>query len=961
MAVYTDAIQKLYVAYFSRPADVAGLAYWEGVVTAAKGSTAAVSAAFAASAEYKAAFAGLDEYHIVDQIYLNLFGRHAEPAGLQFWGQNLIAKKITVDSVVTAVAAGAQGTDLVAYNSKVTAATSFTAALDTSSEILGYSGPAANAGAANFIAGVTDAATLAAAIAPANLDAVVLAVTTPQPVGTTFDLTTGVDVLTGTNANDTFVGNVSIFDSINGGAGNDTLNLVDTTTGGTSLNGAGATIAGVETVSILSAGSVTANTSTFAGTTKLNVTTVSTTGAVSATVANTTDVFVNTAGSAGVTVAGGKGVIVTNSSATAGAVSIVGSGLTAVSVSGGSTVNVDNTDPAATTPSGAGVTLTSATIFGATGATTLSGAALTNLNLQNLTAGVTVNNTTAHALNATLSSVGTAATAVTLADAAATTANITAVTASNIALSGAKFATANLSGAGSLTVNAAGSAAVKTIAGASATGDITLTGLGVKVNTITTGSGADTFTVTTMTSAATATVAAVNATVSSGAGNDAITLALGTAGTGAVSVSAGDGDDSVTVNSRGAEVITIDLGAGTDTFNVATSTSINAGDTVSGGAGLDTLALNLVGSANIGAFSGFELFDAIALNKTLDVDILASKNTVTEIVASAGVGAAILTNVGAGVGVRATGDMAGSTLTVTQKVAGAITVTADMDEKANAATADLADAFGAAVNLTNATTANIVFGTDFLASTTAEKLLAVDNTATLTVTSLAVTSASVVAGGSLANDVLVYNDTGAKLAALTVTGAQALNLSIVGGATASVDASAATGGLTFSTASLKALGTVKLGSGVDKITVAATSTDVNPESISGFEKTLSISVTADATDAAQVKAAAAAVADADVMIFTGGTVANASTITGGAVTAKGVLTFSGAGPADLNAAFVIANAAAETAGEVLVFNYLGDSYVFEQGGLATDTVVKLVGTIGITNIVETGTDMFFIV
>ena len=75
MAVYTDAIQKLYVAYFSRPADAAGLAYWEGVVTAAKGSTAAVSAAFAASAEYKAAFAGLDEYHIVDQIYLNLFGR----------------------------------------------------------------------------------------------------------------------------------------------------------------------------------------------------------------------------------------------------------------------------------------------------------------------------------------------------------------------------------------------------------------------------------------------------------------------------------------------------------------------------------------------------------------------------------------------------------------------------------------------------------------------------------------------------------------------------------------------------------------------------------------------------------------------------------------------------------------------------------------------------------------------
>ncbi len=93
MAHYTNAIQKLYVAYFSRPADVAGLAYWDGVVSAANGSTAAVSAAFAASAEYKAAYAGLDAYATVDKVYLNLFGRHAEPAGLNFWGQNLLNGK----------------------------------------------------------------------------------------------------------------------------------------------------------------------------------------------------------------------------------------------------------------------------------------------------------------------------------------------------------------------------------------------------------------------------------------------------------------------------------------------------------------------------------------------------------------------------------------------------------------------------------------------------------------------------------------------------------------------------------------------------------------------------------------------------------------------------------------------------------------------------------------------------
>ena len=938
MAVYTDAIQKLYVAYFSRPADAAGLAYWEGVVTAAKGSTAAVSAAFAASAEYKAAFAGLDEYHIVDQIYMNLFGRHAEPAGLQFWGQNLIAKKITVDNVVTAVAGGALGTDQTAYNNKVTAATAFTAALDLSSEILGYSGAAANAGAANFIAGVTTDASLAAAIAPANLDAVVLAVTTPQPVGTTFALTGGVDVLTGTAANDTFVGNVTIFDSINGGAGNDTLNVVDTATTGTLLDGAGATIAGVETVSVLSAGGVNANTTTFAGTTKLNITSASTTGAVFATVADTTDVFVNSAGTAGVTVSGGKAVIANSSAGTAGAVSVTGAALTSVSTSGGSNIVVDNVNASGVTAKG--TSLTSATVFGATGSTvSLSGASLTNVSLSNILQAdaVTVNNATAgHALNLSLSAVGytggaaPTAVAVSVGDVKATSANITTVTKSNVALSGGLITTATLAGAGALALNAAAATTLTTVAGAAATGATTLTGLAASVATVTTGSG-----------------------------NDSITLS--TAATGALTISTGEGNDKVAVNARGTEALNIDLGAGTDTLT-ATGASINAGDTVNGGAGVDTLTLALVGSANIGAFSGFELFDAVNLNKTLDVDILVTKNTVTEVIASAGVGAAILTNVGAGVGVRATGDMAGSTLTVTQKVAGAITVTADMDEKGTGN--DAADAFSAAVNLTNATSANIVFGTDYVASTAAEKLLLVDNTTTLTITSPSATSATVVAGGTLANDVLVYNDTAASLASLTVTGTQALTLTVntTGvSALATVDASAATGGLVFSTASLMDMGMVKLGSGVDKITVAATSTAAAPEAISGFEKTLSIAVTADAADAAQVKAAAAAVADADVMIFTGGTVASASTVTGGAVTVKGVLTFSGAGPADLNAAFVIANAAAETTGEVLVFNYLGDSYVFEQGGLATDTVVKLVGTTGITNIVETGTDMFFIV
>jgi len=77
MAVYTDAIQKLYVAYFNRPADYEGLAFWEGVLNRTNGDLSLVSSTFAKSTEYQAQVAGKSYYQIVNQIYNNLFNRDA--------------------------------------------------------------------------------------------------------------------------------------------------------------------------------------------------------------------------------------------------------------------------------------------------------------------------------------------------------------------------------------------------------------------------------------------------------------------------------------------------------------------------------------------------------------------------------------------------------------------------------------------------------------------------------------------------------------------------------------------------------------------------------------------------------------------------------------------------------------------------------------------------------------------
>ncbi len=194
---YYNDIQKLYVAYFNRPADPAGLAFWETAVEAAGGSTAAVSAAFAGSDEYKTAYANKTNAQIVDAIYQNLFGRPAEDAGKAYWADLLDKGTVTIDAAVTTIAGSAQGSDMTAYNNKVTAAAAFTAAVDTDAEKAGYTGDAANKVAKAFLSGVTDSASLQVATAPAALNTSVAATVA---AGTPFTVAGALNTLNTANA-----------------------------------------------------------------------------------------------------------------------------------------------------------------------------------------------------------------------------------------------------------------------------------------------------------------------------------------------------------------------------------------------------------------------------------------------------------------------------------------------------------------------------------------------------------------------------------------------------------------------------------------------------------------------------------------------------------------------------------------------------------------------------------------
>jgi hypothetical protein len=378
MALYTSAIQQLYVAYFSRPADAGGLEWWESVVANARGDISMISAEFAASNEFRQTFAGKSNVEIVRTVYMNLFGREAEDGGIDFWVKALDQRLTTIDTVVTEIARGAQNQDLKAFNNKVSAATAFTSALDTYPERASYQGDEAHAAAKTFLRTVTDDASLAAAIVPDRLAASVAAFVEASRANFEITLTANADsgaAFTGSGGTNVFRATAATLgagDDLKGGGGLDIIFLNDVNGNGLAALPAGVRISGIETFAASSGAGVGSAGSAYdlSGQTDLTSIHFDAKGAVNARVHDGAKVQIVTT-SGGVKVDGGKAI----------------------------------------------------TLVGNTGPATLTGNAITSVELIGTSQDVTITNTTAgHTLDLALTNVQGA----TITDAAATTVNLDA-------------------------------------------------------------------------------------------------------------------------------------------------------------------------------------------------------------------------------------------------------------------------------------------------------------------------------------------------------------------------------------------------------------------------------------------------------------------------------------------------------------------------------------------------------
>lgn len=591
MALTTKEIQNAYVAFFNRPADVAGLNYWSSYA----GSAADLLNTFAQSKEYTDLFSGLNNTQIVNTIYQNLFGRAPDVGGLNYWVKQLDNKAMSIGNAAATISAGALDTDKTIVDNKVAAATAFTTALDTTAEILAYASVNSTGLAAvkAWLATVTaDAATLTTATGTGLTTVLGTVGSNVATKGETFTLTTGADTgsaFTGGTGNDTFVAGVTMaangttlvdtlqsIDSLSGGAGTDTLTVT--------LNGAGATPAlnGIEIVNLRATGATALNLSAATGVTNVNV-------ANSTAVATLTSV-----GAAAVGVANqNQNVNINGSTATALALNLdtVGTATTDITVDLGS------------------ATANAATSFAITAKD----------------AHVTFSETTASAATTSATVAATGSNEITFAgaDLGAIT-SLTVTGAGDVDFTGAAMTALKTltAGDGGVKVDATGGVLETVTAGA---GKDTVTAVGATVKSIKTGAGNDTVNQVTTDLAATA-------TVDLGAGDDSIVF--GTKFAAGATVSGGDGTD--TLGLAKADYATVAaysaanlaLVTGFETLSITNALATGDSIDVSKIAGIASFkaaagvtTANSAAATNLGAASTVELAGAAANNGTLTVSL----------------------------------------------------------------------------------------------------------------------------------------------------------------------------------------------------------------------------------------------------------------------------------------------------------------------------------------------------
>ncbi|MBO1076890.1 DUF4214 domain-containing protein [Roseomonas marmotae] len=234
-------ITQLYIGYFGRAADPAGLNYWVGQENAGM-QLADIARSFAVQTEATTNYPYLALPNIassagfITQVYQNLFNRAPDAEGMTYW-QGQLASGRSVGQVILDIINGAQGDDATIVANKVEAAAFYTDQVVTQQAPWTLEGDRDDATA--VLSGVTADPTTVDTSKALAAELVAAAKAGTGTPGAILTLTSGNDYLspagdtasTRTTAGDDTIramsgGHLGDGDVIDGGAGRDTLNAV---------------------------------------------------------------------------------------------------------------------------------------------------------------------------------------------------------------------------------------------------------------------------------------------------------------------------------------------------------------------------------------------------------------------------------------------------------------------------------------------------------------------------------------------------------------------------------------------------------------------------------------------------------------------------------------------------------------------------------------------------------------
>ena len=124
-----SVVSSFYLAYYGRPADPVGLAFWSMQLDNANGDFGAIVDAFAYSEEFLARVSTTNVEERVSRIYQEMFSRAPDQAGLDFWINAIDKGHATLADAAIAILHGAQSTDLELATARQRTADAFTAAV----------------------------------------------------------------------------------------------------------------------------------------------------------------------------------------------------------------------------------------------------------------------------------------------------------------------------------------------------------------------------------------------------------------------------------------------------------------------------------------------------------------------------------------------------------------------------------------------------------------------------------------------------------------------------------------------------------------------------------------------------------------------------------------------------------------------------------------------------------------